>query len=193
MERFISYFYQINSVMKINPKTVLEVGIGNRIVSNYLEQSGYEVTTIDVNKGLEPDAVGDIRNLPFKDDLFDVVLAFEILEHIPFEDVPRSLNELKRVSQKNVIISIPYSCFYAESVFNFKTPFFSKQLHLVLSVPFFTSEFRRSGEHFWEMGRKNYPSKEVRKLLKRYFKIRNEFQPVLNPYHYFFILEKIAN
>jgi ubiquinone/menaquinone biosynthesis C-methylase UbiE len=193
LERFISYFYQINLVIKVNPTTVLEVGVGNRVVSDYLIRSGYQVTTVDINRGLEPHAVGDIRNLPFGDNLFDVVLASEVLEHLPFKDVPNILAELRRVSQKEVIISIPYSCFFTENVLNVKTPLFSKQLRFVLSVPFFTSEFKRTGEHHWEMGRKNYPKKIVKRLLEKYFRIRDEFQPVLNPYHYFFILDKIAN
>jgi len=190
---FISYFYQINSAIRFNPRTILEVGIGNRIVSNYLRQSGFELTTCDINRSLEPDVVGDLRNLPFKDNLFDVVLAFEILEHIPFAHVSRSLSELKRVSRKKVIVSIPYSCFFTENVLNIKSPFFSKQLRFALCVPFFTREFERTSEHYWEMGRKNCSKKQFRKLLEKYFRIANEFQPTLNPYHYFFILEKVAS
>jgi len=190
---FISYFYQINSVIDAKANTVLEVGIGNRIVSTYLRQSGYKVTTFDINKALEPDVVGDIRNLPFKNNMFDVVLACEILEHLSFGDVPRSVSELRRVSRKKVVLSIPYSCFFVENVLNIKTPVFQKQLRFGLSFPFFTSEFKRTGEHYWEMGRKNFQRKEIRRLLEKYFKIASEFQPILNPYHYFFILEKTAD
>jgi len=190
LTRFISYFYQIDSVFKLKPRTILEVGVGNNIVSNYLRQSGFKVTTVDINKNLKPDAVGNLANLPFLGNTFDVVLAFEILEHIPFRNVPTSLSELRRVSRGKVIISIPYSCFFVESVLNIKTPFMTRQLRVFLGIPIFTTDFKRRGGHYWEMGYKNYPKKEVRKLLERYFKISSEFQPVLNPYHYFFILEK---
>jgi hypothetical protein len=43
------------------------------------------------------------------------------------------------------------------------------------------------------MGRKNYSKKEIRKLLKEYFEIKGEFQPILIPYYYFFVLEKSAD
>ena len=187
---FISYFYRIDSVIKLNPKTILEVGIGNKTVCNYLKQFGFDITTCDFDLNLDPDVVADIRNLSFEDNKFDVVLACEILEHIPFKDVPIALSELKRVSKKILIISIPYSSFFTEIFFNINVPFFYKQLHFALSVPSFIHKFKKTNEHYWGMGRKNYPKKKIRKLLKRYFEIKKEFQPILIPYHYFFILEK---
>jgi len=42
-ERFISYWYQINEIIKLNLKRVLEIGIGNSFVSKYLEERGIEV------------------------------------------------------------------------------------------------------------------------------------------------------
>ncbi len=107
LERFISYFYQIKSVIDLKPSNVLEVGIGNKTVSDYLKRSGYQVTTCDFAKDLEPDVVADVRMLPFKDDKFDVILAAEVLEHIPFDEVAKALSELRRVSKKYLIVSIP--------------------------------------------------------------------------------------
>jgi len=190
LTRFVSYFYQINSAIELNPKTILEVGIGNKTVCNYLKQFGFDVTTCDFDTNLDPDKVADIRDLPFEDNTFDVVLAYEILEHIHFKDVSIALSELNRVSKKNVIISIPYSSFFIEIVHTVSIPFFYKQLHFALSVPFFTHKFKKTNEHYWEMGCKNYSKKEIRKLLKRYFEIKKEFQPILIPYHYFFVLQK---
>ena len=198
--RFISYFYQIDSVIKTNPKTILEVGIGNKMVSNYLKQVGFDVVACDFNKKLNPDIVADIKNLPFKDGNFDVVLACEILEHIPFEDVQTAVSELHRVSKKNIIVSIPYSCFFSSFVFaiNLALRYFYKLLSLSLKFPFFTHVFRVKDEshewlgikHYWEMGTKHYSKKKVKNLLHEYCEIEKEFQPILNPYHYFFILEK---
>jgi len=191
LKRFISYFYQIDSVIKTKPKTVLEIGIGNKTVSNYLKQMRFQITTCDFDKNLQPDIVADIRNLPFKTNSFDTILACQILEHIPFEDVKKALSELKRVSKKNVIISIPYTRAYMENLFKIITPFFERQFHFSVKIPcLWVGYFKKSKEHYWEMGRKNYSKREIRELIKKYFKIYKEFQPMLNSNRYFFILEK---
>jgi len=38
INRFISYFYQTNTIKKLNPTNILEIGIGNKTTSNYLKQ-----------------------------------------------------------------------------------------------------------------------------------------------------------
>ena len=189
-DRFISYFYQIDSILKLNPKSVLEVGVGNKTVYNYLKQSGLNMVSCDFNRNLNPDKVGDIRNLPFEDNEFDVVLAYEVLEHIPFEDFSVALSELRRVSKKYVIISIPYPGFFAEIVLNSNLPLLKKIYNPIFKIPFFLHEHKETEDHFWEMGRKNVSKKKIRNLIKENFKITDEIRPVLNSYHCFFILEK---
>lgn len=191
--QFISYFYQIDLVQELKPNSVLEVGIGNKTVSEYLKRSGIKVDTCDFNKELEPDYVGDIRDLPLKNNSYEVVLACEVLEHIPWSDVDKALSELHRVSKKYVVISIPYSSVVVELVF--KTPllyrFFKKPfLDLFFRIPLFFIGYKYSGVHYWEMGRKGYSKRKIKSALKKYFRIIKEATPVLNHYHYFFILEK---
>ena len=100
VNKFISYFYQIDSISNLKDiKSVLEVGIGNKTVSNYLKTNGFKVTTCDFDKSLKPDKVADVRNLPFNKNQFDVVLCSEVLEHIPLKDVHKALSEL---AQKNI-------------------------------------------------------------------------------------------
>lgn len=47
-----------------------------------------------------------IDNLPFDNDNFDLVLCLEVLEHL--EDPGAALDELARVSRRNVIVSTPH-------------------------------------------------------------------------------------
>ena len=84
--RFISYFNQIESIKKTNPDNILEIGVGNNTLSTYLRSKGFDLTTCDFDESLKPDIVADIRKLPFEENQFDTVVAFEILEHLKFKE-----------------------------------------------------------------------------------------------------------
>lgn len=193
LERFISYYYQIESIIKTAPTSILEIGIGNKTVSNYLKEAGYALTTCDFDKELNPDVVADVRKLPFGDNAFDTVVACEILEHLPFTDFEPVLRELRRVAKRNIVLSFPYSSAYLESVLRISIPFFRKQFHFVLKFPYFFIKVKfneKNKEHHWEMGTKNCSKATIRKIIKKHFTIIQEFHPFLNSYHYFFILKK---
>jgi ubiquinone/menaquinone biosynthesis C-methylase UbiE len=179
--------------MKLKPERVLEVGIGNGTVSNYLRNAGLNIKTCDINPNLKPGVVSDIRKLPFDEKSFDLVMACEILEHIPFEDFEKALSELYKVSRKYVLISIPYITFHLD--FALKIPKLRKILkkdfvRLFLGFPLFFYKRKPFGGHFWEMGTKGYSKKRVMAILNKNFKILKEESPLLNSYHYFFLLEK---
>lgn len=50
----------------------------------------------------------DGRHLPFRDASFDIVLAFEVIEHMRKSDGYRLLDEAERVCKEKVIISTPH-------------------------------------------------------------------------------------
>ncbi len=193
LNRFISYFYQIDLASRPDVKSILEIGKGNGTVSDYLKKLGYNLTSVDIDPDLKPDVVADIRQLPMKDAEFDLVMACEVLEHLPFEDFEKTLQELKRVSGKYVLISLPYRSTGFEAVFKF--PF----IRTVLRMPFLSLFFRIplrfggikvSGQHYWEIDCWKYSLGKVKKIINRHFKIIKVVRPVLNSYHYFFVLEK---
>ncbi|MEM2211638.1 MAG: class I SAM-dependent methyltransferase [Nitrososphaerales archaeon] len=192
--QFISYFYQTKLIINLNVKKILEVGIGNKTASNYLKQRGLNVTTCDIDKRKEPDCVADIRQLPFKDNSFDAIMAYEVLEHLPWDNIDQVLEELKRVTKRYVVISIPYSSHHFEFIFKF--PLMRKLIKrdfidIFFRIPFPVRDIRGEYYHCWEIGRKSYPMQKFRKLLKKKFRIIGEVRPLLHSYHHFFILEKI--
>lgn len=186
--RFIHYFYQIDLTKKLNPKTILEIGIGNKTVSNYLKQHGYNVTTCDFDKELEPDYVADIRKLPFNNDSYDLIIACEVLEHLPWNDVETALEELHRTTKKYILISLPYYCIALETTF--KVFPYGHQTNLFFRIPLFFLKAKFQGEHYWGIGRRNYSIKKIGKTLKKRFKIVEEVRPQLVSDHHFFVLEK---
>lgn len=194
LERFISYYYQINLTRSREPKSILEVGVGNKLVSEYLRRAGLDVKTCDIDASLEPDYLADIRNLPLKDNLFDVVMACEVLEHIPFKDFTKALSELERVSRDYVIISLPYRHASFQAVFKFpfvRTILRGKTfLDFCIRIPLKFIGFENSGQHYWEIDGGEYKIRKIRRILKEYFEVEKEVRPVLDSYHEFFILKK---
>jgi len=184
--RWMSYWHQIDEVLRLKPDSVLEIGIGDKTVVNFLKSQGVNITTLDINKDLKPDVIGSVLTMPFRDSSFDVVLCAEVLEHLPFEKFEEGLKELKRVSRKNLVLSLPH--FGHSLKFSFKIPLIKeKRIACRLAFPI-KHEF--NGEHYWEIGKKGYPPDKIRKIIKKYFQIKKEFIPFENQYHHFFILEK---
>ncbi|VVB74516.1 Ubiquinone biosynthesis O-methyltransferase [uncultured archaeon] len=191
--RFLSYQHQIELILGLKPKKILEIGVGNKTLSNYLKQSGLSITTCDIDKSLKPDVVGDILNLPFKDNEFDAVVAFEVLEHLPFEKFDKALSEIHRVTKKNAIISLPYPCFHFSAAIKF--PLINKLIkspipNFSIRIPKFYKNPSFDGEHYWELGQRGRSIREIREHLEKKFGVLNQNHPVMEPYHEFFVLEK---
>ena len=184
--RWMSYWHQIDEVLRLKPDSVLEIGIGDKTVVNFLKSQGVNITTLDINKDLKPDVIGSVLTMPFRDSSFDVVLCAEVLEHLPFEKFEEGLKELKRVSRKNLVLSLPH--FGRSLKFSFKIPLIKeKRIACRLAFPI---KHVFNGEHYWEIGKKGYPPDKIRKIIKKYFQIKKEFIPFENQYHHLFVLEK---
>jgi len=104
--RFVSYWHQINEIISLKPKTVLEIGIGYGLVSDYLRKNlKINVTTLDTNGELNPDIIASLFNIGFEK--YEAVACFQVLEHFPLASLPKALQCLKSVSSKYIIISLP--------------------------------------------------------------------------------------
>ncbi|RSD35370.1 MAG: type 11 methyltransferase [Methanohalophilus sp.] len=196
-ERFISYWHQINEIIKLKPINVLEVGIGNKFVSNYLTNIGINVTSFDFDKQLSPDIVGNINDLPFYDDSFDVIACYEVLEHIDFSHFENSLKEMYRVSKSYVIISLPdvslvYRLYLPVVKLNKFEIMNIRLVKKLISIPRLIKPLHQfDGEHFWEIGKKNYSLNDIEAKIKSVgFEIIYTYQVFENPYHRFFVLKK---
>jgi SAM-dependent methyltransferase len=99
----------IKALLKTNGR-ILEIGPGNwpkSPISNtiFLELTvtgAYNLRTIGANA-----STGSIENIPFRDEIFDIVVAFEVIEHVP--NVLRSFSEVRRVLKKkgHFLLSTP--------------------------------------------------------------------------------------
>lgn len=188
--RFSSYWHQIQETLACSPLRVLEVGVGTRFVSRYLSVFGISVVTVDIDADTHPDVVASVTKLPFPDNTFDTVVACEILEHLPYEESLRALQELHRVTSQWLVISLPDAT--PAAAIQFPIPYIRK-VKWLLSVPAFfprVHHLTKSGHH-WEIGKKKYPLERIKEdFLNAGFTTVKTYRVFENPYHRFFILEK---
>ena len=85
----------------------LEIGPGPDLLGALLRRLGGRLTTVDFAADLAPSVVGRLPHLPLAARSFDVVCAFEVLEHIPLELLTPCLLEMRRVARTHLIISVP--------------------------------------------------------------------------------------
>lgn len=94
-------------------RSVLDVGARDGHVSRMLLDRFDSVTALDLGKPVVSHeritcVQGDVTNLEFPPDTFDVVLCAEVLEHISPDQLPRACQELMRVAKLCVVIGVPF-------------------------------------------------------------------------------------
>ncbi len=99
------------------PASILDAGCGegiNLLTLSSLDDwalEGIELTaeSLAIARKALPGRVqlrqGDVQQLPYDDDRFDLVLGTEVLEHV--DDPSRALREMARVARRHLILSVP--------------------------------------------------------------------------------------
>jgi len=190
MERFISYWHQIAELRVFKSKLILEIGIGNGFVANYLNDRGFQISTLDIDKNLKPDVCGSIIDIPFKDEAFHVVACFEVLEHLPFKNINNALCEIYRVTTDYAILSLP-DCNRAYRL-DIQLPKFGSH-KLLIPIPRLKPLIHSfDGEHYWEIGKSGYSIQVIKdEIEKTGWFIDRTYRVFEVPYHRFFILSKM--
>jgi 2-polyprenyl-3-methyl-5-hydroxy-6-metoxy-1,4-benzoquinol methylase len=117
-ERWVANLERVFAQVDGDPEPVrqaLEVGCGEGVIAARLHDRWGQVTALDLpDAGLRADWRGvdgprflhaNALELPFADDRFDVVVAAEVLEHLP--DPDKGLREMARVGRRHLVLSVP--------------------------------------------------------------------------------------
>lgn len=95
----------------INPKDCLEVGCSLGYLIRWLRFFGIDAYGLDfspVAKKLAPEdvgpyiKVGDVTNIPYKDDSFELVLSYHLLQHLERSKIKPAVKETIRVAKKYI-------------------------------------------------------------------------------------------
>lgn len=188
IKRWSSYWYQIQETLALRPASVLEIGVGNGLYRSALQSLGCRVTTIDINAGLEPDHVGSVTALPFGDASFAAVVAFQVLEHLPYDDFRRSVSEMRRVAAEHVLISLPD----ARKVWRGLLDWGKGERRWLVTRPLWKPRVHRvTGDHLWELNKQGFPvDRIVDDLQACGLELQREYAVPQNPYHRMFVCRK---
>lgn len=119
-----------------------------------------------------------------------MVCAFQMLEHLPFDDSLVAIKEMARVAREYIVISLPDAATrwpitiqlpkLGAMEFSVPRPRFSLPVHVF------------SGEHYWEINKKGY---ELRKIIDSFtvasgFALLYTYRAHENQYHRFFVFQK---
>lgn len=100
--------------------TVLDIGFGSATLLKHLSKKGHECYGIDVyvnakmKKDLKKKGVivskGSITNINFGNKKFDIIFAFEVLEHLSDKDLEKGIEEVYKYLKKGgyFIATTPY-------------------------------------------------------------------------------------
>jgi len=84
-------------------KITLNIGCGGRVYDGY-PHPFYKCINYDLRPLPVVNIVGDVRELPFKNEYFDYILASDIIEHFPIAHTEEVLSEWLRVLKPQCLI-----------------------------------------------------------------------------------------
>lgn len=189
--RWSSMWHQLDEVIKLAPDDVLEVGPGPGIFKANATTLGFNVETVDIDPELTPDYVTSVFDMPFDDGSYDVVCAFQMLEHLPWEDSKRAFKEMVRVARKGLVISLPDAA--VRWPISIHIPRIGPVKFSMPKPRIRAQEHEFDGEHYWEINKHGYPLNRVE---TEFFgvpgvQIEKTYRVHENPYHRFFVLGKL--
>jgi hypothetical protein len=187
--RFGSYYYQMALILESGCGTLLEIGRGDGFLKRNLSATHIEITTCDFDESLKPQTVGDVRKLPFRGTSFETVCAFQVLEHLPWDELAPAVNEMKRCASETVLISLPDAGPYIK--LQSKLPFLGTRRGLFDLGWIWRPTHRFDGQHYWEVGAKGYSHQAVLAHLESpEWVVEHTVRLFANPYHRFYRLRR---
>jgi len=183
-------------------QSVLEFGPGRGLTGAILKHYGLDYSSVDVvDFGAKPDFLSSIKDFSAPRS-YDLVCAFQALEHNPPEDFVPHLKKMASVSNKYVYISLPYHGRWLHCNLAINLPKILKSISFGVQWPRVFQKARpiekyRQSEnpyrhHWFEVGEKGYSKKDMVQFAKdANLKVIKDFHSKTFPYHYFLLMEKI--
>jgi len=202
-DHWLSIYHQLSIPICLDDvETVLEFGPGRGLMGAVMKHYGMNYSSADVvDMGAKPDFLSSIKEFP-SDKNFDLVCAFQALEHNPPEEFIPHLEKMRDIANKYVYVSLPYYGRWIVPHININLPrvnrsfvkFFMWDRFFPMARPI--EKYRKSetpySHHWFEIGDKGFSKKDVAHAAKNIgLKQIKSFHSSSLPYHYFILFEKI--
>lgn len=150
-DHFNWYYHQAELVYKncSRSESLLEIGVGTGLLSDLLKKRGWNVWTLDIDSEKHPDYCGSALDFDYCAIGADVVLAFEIFEHIPYSTFEKTIKKISESAVKRLYFSLPWN---ERTLINFslKLPKLQRiEWSFAVGIGSISTE-----SHFWELARK---------------------------------------
>lgn len=178
---FVNSYYQYRDLQQLpSVRRVLIVGPGQGLDTQILRWRGYEVTTFDIDETFTPDHLGSVHDMrAFSDAAFDAVIASHVLEHLAVAYLDEALREIARVG-RYALVYLPVAGRHAQA--RIAPGFKNIEWSIVFDLfnytdrPDGTTPRYCQGQHFWEIGRRGFSVRDVRRRLARDFEVLSDYR-----------------
>jgi 2-polyprenyl-3-methyl-5-hydroxy-6-metoxy-1,4-benzoquinol methylase len=99
-------------------RKTIDLGCGEGILVEEFRKKGFDIVGLDYNYQSPHVIRGDMTNLSFADETYDLALALDVIEHLSFEQQSQALAEIWRVLKPGgrAILTIPNLAHFASRV-----------------------------------------------------------------------------
>ena len=112
--------YYISRISDNRNFKILDAGCGTGKNMEVIKFLGYEIYGIDRSheaikfcklRGISNVKIGDVINIPFEDDYFDILFSFDVLICLEKDELKKAINEFIRVTKKGGFILLNLAAF----------------------------------------------------------------------------------
>ncbi len=115
LQQVAAWYRAMYIKLHFNPKTLLDVGCGTGELVRALRKLGVDAKGVEISQDaldlakeeVKPFLVyGDVTKIPFKENAFDMVVSFDVLEHLERSKLKQATKESVRVARKQILHKI---------------------------------------------------------------------------------------
>ncbi|XOF34042.1 MAG: class I SAM-dependent methyltransferase [Candidatus Electrothrix sp. YB6] len=151
-EIHFSWYYHQADIVYSNcsrNQKMLEIGIGTGLLSDLLKKRGWDIKTLDIDEKKNPDFCDSAVGFDYEKQSIQVVLAFEVFEHMSFSIFEKVIYKLDQHNVTTIYFSLPWN---ERRILDLNLKI-AKLPSLIwrLAIPAGRINTRT---HFWELGKK---------------------------------------